>query len=160
VRRLLLAACLLAPAVARAEFDFAFGAGALLPFGDMKQVVDPGLDVWGRLGWVSEGGVGLTLGVDWAPLRDQDQTQSHVIQAMATPTLSLGKDLVRFWVAAGGGVVLERGSPAAPAVTGESGFDFHFFGSGGVLLSGGYTRGLTQTDVDFFSVRAGLVFTL
>ena len=46
------------------------------------------------------------------------------------------------------------------AVTGESGFDFHFFGSGGVLLSGGYTRGLTQADVDFFSVRAGLVFTL
>jgi hypothetical protein len=160
MRRLLLATCFLVPAGARAEFNFAFGAGALVPFGDMKNVVDPGLDVWGRLGWVSEGGVGLTLGVDWAPLRDKDQTQSHVIQAMATPTLTLGRDLVRFWVAAGGGVVVEQGSPATPAVTGASGLDLHFFGSGGVLVSGGYTRGLTQTEVDFFTVTAGLVFTL
>jgi hypothetical protein len=166
VRRLawLLFFIVLLPAAASADegsyFSFAFGGGALLPTGQMKKVVVGGLDVFGRLGWTSSIGLGLVLGFDWAPLRNADTSgQTSLFQATAAPRFTLGTDVLRVWISAGGGVLVRTGETAF-TLNGAGGLDLHVFGSGGFSLLGGYARGVSQTDVEYFSLSAGLVFTL
>ncbi|HKA88279.1 MAG TPA: hypothetical protein VKE22_11455 [Haliangiales bacterium] len=154
----------LVPAAAAAEessyFSFAFGGGALVPQGDMKNDVDPGLDVWGRLGWTSTSGLGLVLGFDWAPLRNVNDGQTSLLQATAEPRFTLGKDVVRLWISAGGGVLAQKGESPRPTVNGAGGLDLHVFGNGGFSLIGCYARGISHAEIDYFCVSAGLVFTL
>ncbi len=155
--------CLVPTAAAAEEssyFSFAFGGGALVPQGDMKKDVDAGLDVWGRLGWTSTSGLGFVLGFDWAPLRNPTDGQTSLLQATAAPRFTIGKDVVRLWISAGGGVLAQKGEPVRPTVNGAGGLDLHVFGSGGFSLIGCYARGITQAEVDYFCVSAGLVFTL
>jgi hypothetical protein len=142
-------------------FSFAFGGGALAPTGNMRKVVNAGLDLWGRLGWTSASGLGLVLGFDLAPLRTPTESQKTLSQAMAAPRFTIGGDVVRVWVSAGGGVLLQKGAQATPTLNGGGGLDLHVFGLGGFTVHGGYVRGISSpNEVDYFSVSAGLVFTL
>jgi hypothetical protein len=168
-----------APEDESAGFDIAFGGGALVPQGDMAQTIQTGLDVGGRVGWSSRLGLGLVLSIDYAPLRVkpvagvEDTVGSHLFTGSLAPRLVLGKSLLRVWLSAGAGVLVER-TQTTPAVGsgtttvesgvtvgGQGGLDLLFFDSGGLSVSGGYTRGLASVEkFQYMAFTAGLVFTL
>ena len=159
-------------------FDVEFGGGALVPSGPMANVTSAGLDVGGRLGWSSRFGLGLVLAVDYAPLRQKVQPEGetidgHLFAGSLEPRFTLGKSFVRAWLSAGAGVLIERTevheTGGASTVTvdsgitlgGQGGLDFLFFDSGGLSLSGGYTRGLAAVEkYQYLAFTAGLLFML
>jgi hypothetical protein len=160
-----------------AQFTFAFAGGALFPQGSMMRETQPGLDVWGRVGWITPSGLGLVMHVEYAPLRRSAESaadevvDAHLFAATAGPRFTLGRHLVRVWLAGGAGIVVERvhttqadqssvvAVESALGVSGGGGLDLCFFGSGGITLAGAYTRGLTSgAEQDYVSVNAGLVF--
>lgn len=166
---------------ATSHFTVAFGGGALLPFGEMDPSTEAGLNVTGRIGWNAANGLGLVTNLEYAPLRRESDAaltdvDSHMFVATAAPRFTLGRKVLRLWVAAGGGVVVERVRTettsadgiltdtevdTVPAFNGSSGIDLHFFSNGGLSIAGAYTRSFSDTEVyDYFSVNAGLVFTL
>jgi hypothetical protein len=162
----------------KSELTVAFSGGALVPQGAMGADNNPGLDVWGRIGWLTPSGLGLVMNVEYAPLRrdpatvpEDEVVDSHLFAATAGPRFTLGREMVRVWIAGGAGVVVERTATTAAdlssqvdvesalGVSGGGGFDFCFFGSGGVTLAGAYTRGLSSgAEQEYLSVNAGLVF--
>lgn len=154
----------------------AFSGGAFLPYGGMKDGYKSGLDVVGRVGWNSANGVGVVASVEYTPVRRAArptlEMASHMFAAAAAPRYTLGHEVVRVWIAAGGGVVVEYNTTrtgtvsetrvsTVPTLQGASGMDLHVFQTGGLSVSGAYTRSLFTSSVyDFFSVSAGLVFTI
>jgi hypothetical protein len=162
----------------RSQFTLAFAGGALVPQGAMGAQTDPGLDVWGRLGWLTPSGLGLVMNVEFAPLRRTPGTttgdevvDSQLFAATAGPRFTLGRDVVRVWIAGGAGVVVERTAVTAAdlssevdvegvfGVSGGGGLDLCFFGAGGITLAGAYTRGVSGgAETEYVSVNAGLVF--
>jgi hypothetical protein len=167
---------LAAPAHAEgSHFTVALAGGALVPQGEMAQDTNAGLDVWGRFGWTAANGLGLVMNLEYAPLRraaagspETDAIDSQIFGAHAAPRLTLGHHAVRFWLAPGAGVVVDRTATAtavkvdtAFTLAGQGGFDFFFFENGGLTLAGGYTRALSSaTSYEYVSVNAGLMFLL
>jgi hypothetical protein len=161
-----------------AQFTFAFAGGALFPQGSMTRETQPGLDVWGRVGWTTPSGLGLVMHLEYAPLRRSNESaatdevvDAHLFAATAGPRYTLGRHLVRVWLAGGAGIVVERvqttqadqssvvAVESALGVSGGGGLDLCFLGSGGITLAGAYTRGLSSgAEQDYVSVNAGLVF--
>jgi hypothetical protein len=162
----------------RSELTVAFSGGALVPQGEMGVETNPGLDVVGRVGWLTPSGIGLVMNLEYAPLRrdpgtvaDDEVVDAHLFAATAGPRFTLGRDIFRVWLAGGAGVVVERTSTtgsdmssqveveSALGVSGGGGLDFCFFGSGGITVAGAYTRGLSSgAEQEYVSVNAGLVF--
>jgi hypothetical protein len=161
-----------------AHFMIAFAGGALLPQGAMEADIEPGLDVWGRFGWITPSGIGVVVHVEYAPLRHtpgspavDEVIEAHLFSATAGPRFTLGRRTVRLWISGGAGVMVERTSTTAsdqPAqsltesglgLSGGGGVDLCFFGSGGITLAGAYTRGVTSgAEQEYVSLNAGLVF--
>jgi hypothetical protein len=164
--------------VKTAGFDIAFGGGALIPSGPMAETTSAGLDVEGRLGWSSRFGLGVVLALDYAPLRrkvqpDGETIGSHLFAGTLEPRFTIGKSLVRAWLSAGPGVVVERTEihetggastvtvDSGITVNGQGGLDFLFFDSGGLSLAGGYTRGFSSAEkYQYLGFTAGLLFML
>jgi hypothetical protein len=169
---------------AHSHFTVAFAGGELFPSSRMQtgpRTTNQGLDVWSRIGWNAANGLGLVMNLEYAPLRHQPteglspdtQIDGHMFAATAAPRFTIGHRTVRVWLSAGGGIVVERVHTETPgtslsttevgsafAVHGSGGIDLHLFGSGGLQVAGGYTRSLSDSTYDFFSVNAGLVFTM
>jgi len=160
-------------------FDVEFGGGALIPTGDLALQSQPGLDVGGRFGWSSGLGLGLVLSLDYAPLRQKthataETSDAHLFYGSLAPRFAFAKSFVRVWLSAGAGVILERtqiqstvgGGTATTTdsgvtVGGQGGLDFLFFDSGGLSLSGGYTKGLSAIEkYEYLAFTAGLTFIL
>jgi hypothetical protein len=153
----------------------ALSGGAFLPQGDMKSGYKSGLDVLGQVGWNAENGLGVVMSVEYTPVRRRARSAlevaSHMFAAAAAPRYTLGHQTFRMWFSAGGGVVIERTETTlteslsettmstVPTLHGASGIDLHVFETGGLTVSGVYTRSLDRV-YDFFSVGAGLVFTI
>lgn len=160
------------------ELTVAFSGGALVPQGSMGAQTNTGLDVWGRVGWLTPSGIGLVMNVEYAPLRrapeggsTDEVVDSHLFAATAGPRFTIGREMLRAWLAGGAGVVVERTATSSPAasskvevdsvlgVSGGGGLDICFFGSGGVTVAGAYTKGLSSgAEQQYVSVNAGLVF--
>jgi hypothetical protein len=160
-------------------FDVEFGGGALIPTGDLALESQAGLDVGGRFGWSSSVGLGLVLSLDYAPLRQKthaaDETSdAHLFYGSLAPRFAFGRSFVRVWLSAGAGVIVERtqtqsvvgGSTSTTTdsgltLGGQGGLDFLFFDSGGLSVSGGYTKGLAAIDkYQYLAFTAGLLFML
>lgn len=162
----------------RSQFTIAFAGGALVPQGAMGGEIEPGLDVWGRVGWITPSGLGVVMHLEYAPLRPAPQTvapdavvDAHLFAATAGPRFTLGRHLLRAWLAGGAGVVVQRVQTTSAdlskvtvvdtvlGVSGGGGLDVYFLGSGGVTLAGAYTRGMSSgAEQQYVSVNAGLVF--
>ncbi len=169
---------------AKSHFTIAFGGGALVPEGSMKDSASVGLDVSSRLGWTASNGFGLVTNLEYAPLKrqasasiiDPTQIDSHMFSATAAPRFTIGHKTLRLWFAAGAGIVIERVHTETtmitgvftntkvdyePTVNGSSGIDLHFFSNGGLTIAASYMRSISGSSVyDYFALGAGLVFTL
>jgi hypothetical protein len=156
---------LLLAAAARAEeppqpWSVAFAGGALLPQGAMAIATQVGLEVGARFGWSAPSGLGLQLGVDFAPLRRADDAQ--LFAGTLGPRFTLGHDVIRVWIAGAGGVVVERAAAVSSsfALFGLGGLDLHLFGNGGFTFAGQYARGVSSDATEYLAVSGGLLFTM
>jgi hypothetical protein len=145
-------------------WNLAFVGGGVIPEGDMSAHAAPGLDVGARFGWSTPSGLGLQLGLAFAPLRPRNlsDTSDQLFAGALGPRFTLGHDVVRLWVAGAGGLVVERTNAVSSTVTfaGLGGLDLHIFGNGGFTVAGEYTRALTSATVEFVAVTGGLMFTM
>jgi hypothetical protein len=158
------------------EVTISFAGGALVPRGDMEQQTEAGLDVWGRVGWITPSGLGLVLHLEYAPLRrdveaPDDVVEAHLFAATAGPRFTIGRDLIRVWLAGSAGVVIERVTTTTAdlpsvvevdtelGVSGGGGLDLCFFGAGGVTFAGAYTQAVSSGAIQrYVSLNAGVVF--
>src|SRR5262249_54944271 len=118
MRPALLALLLLAAAPARAEeapppehqpCSLAFTGGGLSPQGEMGAVTKPGRDVGARVGWGAASGLGLQRGLEFAPLRQKMALEdAQLFAGMLGPRVTIGRDVIRVWIAGAGGVIVER----------------------------------------------------
>jgi hypothetical protein len=168
MRLALAALAILAATPAHADepqpWSLAFVGGGLIPEGDMSAQTAPGLDVGARFGWSAASGLGVQLGLAFAPLRPrvQSDTSDQLFAGALGPRFTLGHDVVRIWIAGAGGLVVERTAAVSSAVTvnGLGGLDLHVFGNGGFTLAGEYARGITSGAVQFLALTGGLMFTM
>jgi len=160
------------------ELTVAFAGGALVPRGEMEQQTEAGLDVWGRVGWVTPSGLGLVVHLEYAPLRrgpeegqPDEVVEAHLFAATAGPRFTIGRDIIRVWLSGSAGVVVERISTttadlppvvevdSALGVSGGGGLDLCFFDAGGLTLAGAYTQGISSgASQKYVSLNAGVVF--
>jgi len=160
-------------------FDIEFGGGALIPTGELAVETQAGLDVGGRFGWSSSVGLGLVLSLDYAPLRlkahaADETSDAHLFYGSVAPRFAFARSFVRVWLSAGAGVIVERTqtqsvvggnttstTDSGVTVGGQGGLDFLFFDSGGLSVSGGYTKGLSAIEkYEYLAFTAGLTFIL
>ena len=185
----LAAALALCPAEAAARskkpyWMVSFVGGALVPVGDTAEKRDVGLGVGLRVGYTTRSGLGLALEAEYSPLPVAEApgqsdgvadvvTDNHFAAAALVPRFTLGRDVLRLTLGAGGGGIMEqtRSHPAgeggkttadtvfAPAAIGELGVEIHFWGSGGVVLSGSYLRSFGDREAEIGALLGGLIFT-
>ena len=147
-----------------------FGGGVMVPIGNMSEAFSAGLAANLRIGYTSKFGLGLAIGAGYSPLPRKQTTiapESHLVLLTALPRFTIGRDLFRMWVGAGGGVVLQRTDQAMgtvsatePVATGEAGLEMHLFSSGGISILGSYSKSFGRdVDASLFSFSGGLVFT-
>jgi hypothetical protein len=180
-----------ADAAARSKKPYwmvSFVGGALVPVGDTASERDVGLGVGLRVGYTTRIGLGVTLEAEYSPLPVAGSagqtgadsgaaadvvTDNHFAAAALVPRFTLGRDLLRLTLGAGGGGIMEqtRSHPAgdsgatradtvfAPAAIGELGIELHFWGSGGVVVSGSYLRSFGDRESEIGAVLGGLIFT-
>jgi hypothetical protein len=196
VRRAIAAAALLAalialgPAEAHAKAKkpywlVSFVGGAMVPVGETADERQPGLGVGLRVGYTTKIGLGLSLMAQYSPLpvadppadgggEVPDVVENHFVSAALVPRFTLGRDVFRLTLGAGGGGIMEqtRSRPTdqeggatqtesvfAPAAIGEVGIETHFWGSGGLLVTGSYLRSFGDREAEVGAVLGGLIFT-
>ena len=147
-----------------------FDGGVMVPTANMSEAFNTGLTASLRIGYTSKLGFGFAVGAAYSPLpRTQSEIapESHIALFTALPRFTIGHDLFRMWVAAGGGLVLQRTDQASetvsktePVASGEAGIEMHLFSSGGVALLGNYSKSFGEDiDASLLSFTGGLVFT-
>src|SRR5262249_17766197 len=141
-------------------WSVAFAGGGLFPRGAMAVDTQAGLDVGARVGWSAPFGLGLQLGVDFAPPRRTDDGQ--LFAGTLGPRFTIGRDVVRVWVGGAGGLVVERAAAVSSAFTvnGLGGLDLHIFGNGGFTFAGQYARSVSSDSYEYVAVSGGLLFTM
>ena len=176
-----------ADAAAKAKKPYwmvSFVGGALVPVGDTASERDVGLGVGLRVGYTTKIGLGLALEAEYSPLPVAEPaaedgavadvvTDNHFAAAALMPRFTLGRELLRLTLGAGGGGIMEqtRSRPAgeggetradtvfAPAAIGELGIELHFWGSGGLAVSGSYLRSFGDREAEIGALLGGLIFT-
>jgi hypothetical protein len=157
-------------------FSLALSGGIISPLGTMSDGHRSGLAAAAHIGWTADSGLGVAVNSEYSPLPPAANPgvivkESHLGAASLTPRFTLGHHTLRMWVAAGGGVVMERTRTEfvdsssevefdyEAAAVGGAGLELHMFDSGGLSLVGNYTRSLQDTRYQFLSVTGGLVLT-
>jgi len=143
--------------------------GVTVPTSAMGELYKRGVAANLRIGYTGRSGLGLTISGAYSPLATRSPSlgaESHLVLATATPRFTLGREFLRVWVGAGGGVAIERSSNgtlsrtrAEPLALGEGGAEFHVFSSGGLTLQGNYARSFGDLDAQLVSFLGGLIFT-
>jgi hypothetical protein len=161
-----------------------FVGGVLVPVGETADQREVGLGVGLRVGYTTKIGLGLALVAQYSPLPVSDPpdgaapaadvTENHFVTAALVPRFTLGRDVLRLTLGAGGGGIMEqtRSRPAddpngqtlvdsvfAPAAIGEVGIETHFWGSGGIVVTGSYLRSFGDREAEVGSLLGGLIFT-
>jgi hypothetical protein len=169
----------LAPDVATPYWYSSFFGGLMVPIAAMENTHEQGLVAIARFGWMTRDTFGFGVTGSYSPLPRRlaqgadpgTVIDTHFAVASAAPRLMLGRKTVRFWLSAGGGVVMERTAESLrgmrqstdyefePAAVGETGLELHLFSNGGFSLSGSYTHSFGEIDSRAYSALAGLVFT-
>jgi hypothetical protein len=145
--------------------------GVAVPTATMSSSYKEGLTASLRVGYTARFGLGVTLGGSYSPLPLRNSTgesgESQLFALTACPRFTLGRELLRAWFGAGGGIAFEsasgisgRSTTAEFVAQGEAGLEVHVFSSGGLALGAGYTRSFGETiGARLFSALGGLVFT-
>jgi hypothetical protein len=179
----------LAPADAQAKAKkpywlVSFVGGAMVPVGETADQREPGLAVGLRVGYTTKVGLGLSLVAQYSPLPVADApdtgdepaadvVENHFVAAALVPRFTLGRDVFRLTLGAGGGGIMEQSrsrptdeegatqteSVFAPAAIGEVGIETHFWGSGGLLVTGSYLRSFGDREAEVGALLGGLIFT-
>jgi hypothetical protein len=162
-----------------------FVGGVMVPVGETADQREPGLGVGLRVGYTTKVGLGLALVAQYSPLpvadapadgegESADVAENHFVTAALVPRFTLGRDVFRLTLGAGGGGIMEqtRSRPAgdedaatqtesvfAPAAVGEVGIETHFWGSGGLVVTGSYLRSFGDREAEVGALLGGLVFT-
>lgn len=160
-------------------WELALAGGMLVPFDQMANEHQQSLAGNVRVGWVSSLGLGIDLAVDYSPLSRQAQNPDdiydiHFATAGVMPRVTLGKKLVRLWLAAGGGMTFEHAKHVAtvpgtelepalsrfsPAGMGAAGLELHAFPGVGLAVTGSYTRNFGDSEYQMLNVTGGLAVT-
>jgi hypothetical protein len=155
----------------RGYWHVALLGGVVVPTDTMSQVYKEGLAANVQVGYTARFGLGLTLGAEYSPLPARstvgESGESHLVVLTACPRFTIGRETLRIWLGAGGGVAVEKAngipghsSTAELLAQGEAGLEMHLFSSGGLAVNGNYARSFGQSlDAKLFSVLGGLVFT-
>ena len=168
----------------KAYWMVSFVGGVLTPLGETADERELGLGVGLRVGYTARIGLGLALVAQYSPLPVVEATgdgapadvvtENHFATAAILPRYTLGRGTVRLTLGAGGGGIMEqtRSRPAedetgpsnavsvfAPAALGEVGFETHFWGSGGLVVTGSYLRSFGERESEVGALLGGLVFT-
>ncbi len=144
--------------------------GIVIPTDHMGETFKEGIAANLRVGYTSYSGLGMILGATYSPLSTKAMAPSletHLAMVAAAPRFTIGRDFVRMWFGAGGGVAVEMEKSAGtsqtnaePMAMGEAGLEFHVFGGGGLSVQGNYVRSFGGgLDARLFSALTGLVFT-
>jgi hypothetical protein len=163
-----------------------FVGGVLVPVGETADQRQVGLGVGLRVGYTTRIGLGLAMVAQYSPLPVSsppaggdsapatDVTENHFVTAALVPRFTLGRDVLRLTLGAGGGGIMEQtrsraaddpdgqtlvDSVFAPAAIGEVGIETHFWGSGGIVVTGSYLRSFGDREAEVGSVLGGLIFT-
>lgn len=160
-------------------WELALAGGMLVPFDQMADDHQPSLAGNMRVGWVSSLGLGIDLALEYSPLSRQPQNpddiyEIHFATAGVMPRFTLGKKLIRLWLAAGGGMTFEHVehvsagggagleptiSRISPAGMGAAGLELHAFSGVGLAVTGSYTRNFGDSDYQMLNVTGGLAIT-
>jgi hypothetical protein len=165
-----------------------FVGGVMVPVRDTADERELGLGVGMRVGYTTKIGLGLALVASYSPLPVADPppaqnqgdpaadvvSENHFASAALVPRFTIGREVFRLTLGAGGGGIMEqtRLRPAgeeggatrsdtvfAPAALGEIGIETHFWGSGGVVISGSYLRSFGDREAEVGALLGGLIFT-
>lgn len=160
-------------------WELAFAGGMLVPLGDMSDLHQQSLAGNVRISWVSSLGLGLDLAVDYSPLsrrqlNPDDVYEIHFASAGLMPRFTLGRNVFRVWLAAGGGMAFEHVENVAnggvaglePTISrvsaagmGAAGVELHAFSGVGLAVIGSYTRTYGDVDYQMLNVTGGLAVT-
>jgi hypothetical protein len=168
---------------ASSYWTVSFLGGVLNPYKGMKDTHKRGLAAGARIGWTGKMGVGLDLAVEYSPLPADNPPplttfETHYVVSTFGPKLVLGRGAFRIWAGGGGGMAVERTKTlyrdqpqnketrTALVAQGAGGIEFHFMSSGGLTVTGNFTRttkrGLAFTDglkYKHYNITGGLIFT-
>jgi len=168
----------------KSHWMVSFLGGAVSPLGDTADVRDLGLAVGLRAGYTSKLGLGLAVSALYSPLSVDDSssessgnrevTDNHFVAAALVPRFTLGRDVVRLSIGAGGGGIMEQtrtkveidgvtatevDSVFAPSAVGEIGLETYLWDSGGLVVTGSYLRSFGDRELEIGAVLGGLIFT-
>jgi hypothetical protein len=165
------------PASARAEtpnraggYGIGFLGGVLLPLRAMGDTHQQALAAGLRMGYTGRSGLGLDLAVEYSPLPLQADTavaETHFATVALMPRFTLGKNRVRAWLGAGGGLALQYdtlsdGSTQTayePAGMGAVALELHLLTGVGLVAMGSYTRTFGELGYEYLTATGGLLLT-
>ena len=160
-------------------WELAFAGGMLMPLSGMTEEHQQSLAGNVRFGWVSSLGLGLDLAIDYSPLSrrqldPEEVYEVHFATAGLLPRFTLGKHILRLWLAAGGGMTYEqiahistRGIAGleptvrrfSAAGMGAAGLELHAFSGVGLAVTGSYTHTYGEVAYQLVNVTGGLAVT-
>jgi hypothetical protein len=162
------------PPAPRPQWTLGMVGGVEVPLAAMKTSHRRGLAAGLRVAWTSRIGLGLEAAIDYSPLPQQQTIEGERFDTTYTtaafgPRFAAGWSLVRFALAAGGGVALDHtqasgGLLEAPTTTttfapaAEVGLEIelHVVPGGGILLTGGGTRTFGPLDYEYAWAMGGV----
>ena len=150
--------------------------GLLVPLSDFKALNQQSLAGGLRVGWTSKYGLGLDIASEYSPLSRRSTVvgqslEIHFVTAALMPRLTLGRNAMRLWLSAGGGVAYERTSVRsgmeilstdnkyALCSIGAAGLEFQPISGLGLAVVGTYNRTRGNFTYEFVNVTGGLSFT-
>jgi hypothetical protein len=87
---------------------------------------------------------------------------NHVVHAAVAPRFTLGKETLRLFIGAGGGVLFEAAAATrtAAAALAQAGLELHILGGAGLTLGGSYVQSFAKENkARLASAQAGFVMT-
>jgi hypothetical protein len=165
------------PASARAEtrnraggYGIGFLGGVLVPMGATADTRQQALAAGLRMGYTGRSGLGLDMAIEYSPLpppAGSDVAETHFATVGLMPRFTLGKNRLRAWLGAGGGVALQydtlsNGSTETlyePAGMGAAALELHVLTGVGLVAMGSYTRTFGDLGYEYLTATGGLLLT-
>ena len=145
-----------------------FSGGAAFPLDDYADTHDEALAAGVVVAYTGTSGLGIGIHAGYSPLPvldeavDGESTDNHVVHAALAPRFTLGKQTLRLFVGAGGGVLFEQAAArrTAAAALAQAGLELHILGSGGLTVGGSYVRTFAKSaEAQLATAHAGFVMT-
>lgn len=147
-----------------------FHGGAAFPLKAYAETHDQALGASAALSYTGTSGLGVGVHAGYSPLPVSDEStdpdfdtsqDNHVVHAALAPRFTLGRNTLRLFVGAGGGVLFEQAAVTrtAAAALAQAGLELHILGAGGLTVGGSYVRALANATAQLATAHAGFVMT-